>query len=151
MDFLTVTFATILSMVAMGGNITEKPNEQIANVSTYILPTIVGQWQLDLSNVKNAQANCQERYNFARDQKFLGVSGQERTYGEYLFSAVSDGLPALAIQTQYDNNQVDCSGQQIDQTGDILVAYVKQHGNIMQWCSDSEGKKCEMTLRRILP
>ncbi|MFW2176865.1 MULTISPECIES: hypothetical protein [unclassified Moraxella] len=150
MDFMSVSFASILSMLAMTeglGGANAEP-EQVAKISTYTLPPIAGQWQLDLAEAK---AGCQERYNFGRDQLFLGSSGEELTYGKYLYSVVSEGLPALAIQTKYDNNAEDCSGKKIDQAGDILVAYVKQTGNTMQWCADGEGKKCDMTLHRVLP
>ena len=109
---------------------------------------------LDTRNVDKtdaAQPSCQERYNFGRDQQFIGSSGQEFTYGKYLYADTGDGLPALAIQTQYDNNATDCSGNRVDQTGDILVAYVKQQGEQMQWCKDSKGTRCDMTLQRVLP
>ncbi|WP_394260943.1 hypothetical protein [Moraxella boevrei] len=153
MDFMNVSFASILSMLAMGGAVeqpTEKP--QVAKISTHVLPSIAGQWQLQISQKDPTQPHCQERYNFGRDQIFQGQSGKEMSYGKYLFSDTGNGLPAIAIQTEYDNNAKDCSGNQVDQTGDILVAYVKTvDNNTMQWCSDSDGKNCGMTLQRILP
>lgn len=150
MDLMSVSFASILTTLVMGGNLGENPQTpQEARVSTYTLPNIAGQWQLVLD--KPVNPNCQERYNFARDAKFLGSSGAEFTVGRYLYSQVSDGLPALAVQTQYDNNAVDCSGQQVDQTGDMLLTFVKQEGNVMQWCRDADGKQCPMTLKRVLP
>ena len=153
MDLMNISLVGILSMLAMGGSLPDdtKTQQQVAQVSTYILPNIAGQWQLQLDKPDPMQASCQERYNFGRDQQFIGSSGQEFTYGKYLYSATGDGLPALAIQTQYDNNETDCSGNRVDQTGDILVAYVKQQGEQMQWCKDSEGKQCDMTLSRVLP
>ena len=150
MDLINISFASILGMLAMGGRLdTSQTQTQVAKVNTYSLPTIAGQWQLQLD--KKTNVSCQERYNFGRDQQFIGSSGPEFTFGKYLFSPTSDGLPALAIQTEYDNNAMDCSGNQVDQTGEILVTYVKQTGDTMQWCSDSAGKKCEMNLRRVLP
>lgn len=153
MDLMNISMVGILSMLAMGGTLPDesKSQQQVAQVSTYILPNIAGQWQLQLDKTDPMQASCQERYNFGRDQKFIGSSGQEFTYGKYLYAPTSDGLPALAIQTQYDNNATDCSGNRVDQTGDILVAYVKQQGDQMQWCKDSRGTKCDMTLSRVLP
>lgn len=149
MDFMSVSFASILGMIAMGGSLEQaKPQAQEAKVSTYELPAITGQWLLALDKAK---PGCQERYNFGRNQQFFGASGAEFTYGKYLFSPTSDGLPALAIQTQYDNNAIDCSGNQVDQAGEIMVTYIKQTGDTIQWCADSAGKKCEMTLRRVLP
>lgn len=152
MDVFNITFASILSMMAMNGMTGEGASaSQVAQVSTYLMPAIAGQWQLNLAKTDPNQLGCQERYNFGRDQQFMGSSGREFTFGKYLYSNATDGLPALAIQTTYDNNAKDCSGKQVDQTGDILVAYVKQDGDTMQWCNDSEGKTCDMTLHRVLP
>ncbi len=149
MDLMAVSFASILSTLAMGGSLTNQPKTQVAQVSTYALPSIAGQWQLQLKDAKIA--GCQERYNFGRDLQFLGSSGAEFTIGKYLFSQMSDGLPVLAVQTQFDNNAMDCSGNQVDQTGDILLTYIKQDNNTMQWCDDPDGKNCSMTLKRVLP
>lgn len=150
MDLMTVSFASILTTLAMGGSVDEKrAKPQEATVSTYTLPTIAGQWQLELD--KPINVGCQERYNFRRDSQFLGSSGSEFTVGKYLYSQVSEGLPALAVQTLYDNNATDCLGNQVDQTGDILLTFVKQQGDTMQWCSDDKGQKCPMTLKRVLP
>lgn len=150
MDFMTVSFASILTTLALGGSLVDVPAQpQVAKVATYTLPNIAGQWQLQLTDAKTA--GCQERYSFGRDMQFLGSSGAEFTVGKYLYSQSSDGLPALAIQTQYDNNAVDCSGNQVDQAGDILLTYVKTNDTVMHWCNDAEGKECPMTLKRMLP
>ena len=153
MDFMNISLVGILTRLAMGGTLPDdsKTQQQVAQVSTHILPNIAGQWQLRLDKTDAAQPSCQERYNFGLDQQFIGSSGQEFTYGKYLYADTGDGLPALAIQTQYDNNATDCSGNRVDQTGDILVAYVKQQGEQMQWCKDSKGTRCDMTLYRVLP
>lgn len=152
MDMISVSFASILSMLALSGMVSnDKAETQIAKISTHSLPIIYGQWQLKLNKTDPSQASCQERYNFGRNQQFIGQSGGEMTYGKYLFSNTSNGLPAIAIQTVYDNNLVDCSGNQIDQAGDMLVAYVKYEGNVMHWCRDDAGKQCSMTLFRVLP
>lgn len=152
MDVMSVSFASILSMLALSGVVgDEKVDTQIAKISTHSLPIVYGQWQLQLDKLDPNQPNCQERYNFGRNQQFVGQSGGEMTYGKYLFSDTGNGLPAIAIQTKYDNNLVDCSGNQIDQAGDIMVAYVKYEGNVMHWCSDDAGKQCNMTLFRVLP
>lgn len=156
MDFFSVTFASILSLAVQGGIDVPKPNNhkaQEANISTYVLPNIAGLWQLQLNENERDpnQPSCQEHYRFDRGNKMLTTSGKEFTYAKYLYDLNSEGLPALAIKTIYDNNAVDCSGNQINQTGDIMIAYVKQKGNLMQWCSDDKGKKCFMTLNRVLP
>ena len=153
MDLMIISLVGVLSMLAMGGSLSDESTAQtqVAQISTHILPNIAGQWQLKMDKTDPKQPSCEERYNFGRDQQFIGSSGQEFTFGKYLYASTGDGLPALAIQTQYDNNATDCSGSRVDQTGDILVAYVKLQDNQMQWCKDSQGKKCDMTLQRVLP
>lgn len=98
-----------------------------------------------------AQKVCRERYNFGADNNVWAVSGDEWTYGKYLVTHPEQGLPIIAIKTIYDNNEVDCSGNQIDQTGEAIVAYLNHQGNQMQWCADTEGEECFMTFHRILP
>lgn len=160
MELLNVTFASILAIVANNADLaTDNPDqatkpkyEQVAKVSTYILPNISGAWRLDLPETDPKQPACQEIYKFDRDDQMTGTSGQEFSYGKYAY-APTDGLPALAIRTIYDNNAPDCSGKQIDQSGETLMAFVKlsKDERQMQWCGDPEGKKCDMTLHRILP
>lgn len=160
MELLNVTFASILAMVLNNADLdnentehASKPKyEQVAKISTYILPTIAGSWRLDLHKKDPKQSTCQEIYRFDRDDKMTGISGKEFTYGKYAY-APTDTLPALVIRTVYDNNAPDCSGNQIDQSGEMLLAFVKlsKDERQMQWCSDPNGNQCFMTLNRILP
>ncbi len=153
MDLTSVTFASILTLAVQGGISppVEKKAVQEAEISTYILPNIAGLWQLELTDIDPNQPACRERYHFGKGGEFIGISGKEFTYGKYLYSHNSDSLPAIAIQTTYDNNVTDCSGNKIDQTGDIMATYVKLQGNQMQWCKDNQGKKCNMKFYRVLP
>lgn len=96
-------------------------------------------------------SQCREFYNFGTDNEMWAVSGKEWTYGRYMVTHREEGLPIIAIQTIYDNNEVDCSGNQIDQTDEALIAFLKHDGNQMQWCADSEGLECSMSLNRVLP
>lgn len=50
MDFMNMSFAGLLSMLALGSAIgnTAQPKQQEAQVTTYTLPSIAGQWQLAL-------------------------------------------------------------------------------------------------------
>ena len=96
-------------------------------------------------------AQCRELYNFAADNKMWSVSGTEWTYGRYLITHREEGLPIIAIKTVYDNNEVDCSGSQIDQSNEALIAFLNHDGNQMQWCADPDGKECFMNFNRILP
>ena len=94
---------------------------------------------------------CRELYNFAADNEMWSVSGKEWTYGRYLVTHREEGLPIIAIKTVYDNNEVDCSGNQIDQTDEALIAFLNHEGNQMQWCADPDGTECFMNFNRILP
>ena len=97
--------------------------------------------------------NCQESYTFAEDNKMWTVSGAEWTYGRYVVSHQDEGLPLIAINTIYDNNEADCSGNKVDQSGDMLLAYMDYESNkpYMRWCTDKEGENCFMTLKQQLP
>ncbi|MGP5490860.1 hypothetical protein [Psychrobacter celer] len=94
---------------------------------------------------------CRELYNFGADNEMWAVSGKEWTYGRYLVTHREEGLPIIALKTVYDNNEVDCSGNQIDQTDEALIAFLYHDGNQMQWCADPEGNECFMNFHRILP
>ena len=96
-------------------------------------------------------AQCRELYNFAADNEMWSVSGKEWTYGRYLITHREEGLPIIAIKTVYDNNEVDCSGSQIDQSNEALIAFLNHDANQMQWCADPDGKECFMNFNRILP
>lgn len=103
-----------------------------------------------MASAKKAN-QCRELYNFAADNEMWTVSGKESTYGRYLVTHRDDGLPVIAIKTIYDNNEVDCSGNQVDQTDEALIAFLNHDGNKMQWCADPDGNECFMNFNRILP
>ena len=105
--------------------------------------------KLIASSKKSAQ--CRELYNFSADNEMWSVSGKEWTYGRYLITHREEGLPIIAIKTVYDNNEVDCSGSQIDQSNEALIAFLNHDGNQMQWCADPDGTECFMNFNRILP
>lgn len=105
--------------------------------------------QLMASAKKSNQ--CRELYNFAADNEMWAVSGKEWTYGRYLITHREEGLPIIALKTVYDNNEVDCSGNQIDQTDEALIAFLNHDGNQMQWCADPDGNECFMNFHRVLP
>ncbi|WP_230656632.1 hypothetical protein [Psychrobacter sp. I-STPA10] len=100
-----------------------------------------------------SQAECKEAYTFAADNIMWSVSGAEWTYGRYVLSHQEEGLPLIAINTLYDNNEVDCSGNQVDQTGEMMLAFVDYQSDepYMYWCADKEGKDCFMTFKKQLP
>lgn len=139
MELSTLLLSTLMGLTA-----------QPARVSTYELPAVAGLWQVEDG------LSCQERYNFGRDARLTTTSAGERTEGEYRFRYPSDrGLPVLAMVTHTDNNEPDCSGNQIDQSGNTMAVFVRldnRHSpKMMQWCVDSDAGECPVRLRRILP
>lgn len=94
---------------------------------------------------------CRELYAFDRDNFMRTSSANEVTYGNYVVLTHEEGLPILILKTIYDNNEVDCSGNQVDQTGEQVIAYIKEDGNTMQWCGDKLGEKCHIRFERVLP
>lgn len=105
----------------------------------------------NLSSLAATSTQCRELYNFGADNEMWAVSGKEWTYGRYLVTHREEGLPIIAIKTIYDNNEKDCSGNQVDQSDEALIAFLKHEGNKMQWCADPDGKECYMNFHRVLP
>ena len=160
------TLASVLSSLPSAG---DKVGQSV--ITTHISPAIAGQWEIDLAdlNIKNKltpesatakapilantelSGQCREVYNFAADNEMWAVSGKEWTYGRYLVTHLDEGLPVIAMKTVYDNNEVDCSGNKIDQTNESFIAFLKHQGNEMQWCADAEGKECFMSFHRVRP
>lgn len=124
----------------MQGGVIEQSEQRIVNIK----PTTK-------QNINTSSTQCRELYNFGADNEMWAVSDKEWTYGRYLVSHRDEGLPIIAIKTVYDNNEVDCSGNQIDQTDEALVAFLNYDGNQMQWCADPDGKECFMNFHRVLP
>ena len=126
---------------AEGGVLTQ--NEQrVLNIK----PTTI-----DNLKVVTKSNQCRELYNFGADNEMWSVSGKEWTYGRYLVTHRDEGLPIIAIKTVYDNNEADCSGNQVDQTGEAVIAFLNHEGNQMQWCANPDGTECYMNFRRVLP
>ena len=78
-------------------------------------PEIVGLWGMQIPNNRK----CIEYYNFKSNNDVVIKSGQEWSAGIYDYQPSQDAsnvLPALILQIKYDNNEVDCSGYQEDQT-----------------------------------
>jgi len=82
-------------------------------------------------------------------------SGEEWSYGIYEYQPSDDPkeqLSALVMQIKFDNNKVDCSGQQQDQTGDVSQYFVQwKNDHTINFCSTAKGEQCFATLRRMLP
>ncbi|MDY6487592.1 hypothetical protein SKM51_10385 [Acinetobacter faecalis] len=114
-------------------------------------PEIVGLWGMHIAN-KN---KCVEYYNFKSNSELLVKSGSEWSTGIYDYQPTPDinsVLSALTFQIQFDNNAVDCSGIQEDQTGEISQYYVKwKNPNTLSLCNGENSDQCFATLKRVLP
>lgn len=129
------------------GKIEEGAIEQSEQRITNLTPTT----NIDSKTSSTKPAQCRELYNFGADNEMWAVSGKEWTYGRYLVTHLEEGLPIIAIKTIYDNNEPDCSGNQIDQSDEALIAFLNHDGNQMQWCADPNGTQCFMNFNRVLP
>lgn len=174
MEPISLTSITLASILASFPAANEPVSQSV--ISTHISPAIAGQWEIELPEADKSQATgesikgtqdknstlsiqttatnaktCRELYNFGEDNKMWAVSGAEWTYGKYLVTHPEQGLPIIAIKTIYDNNEMDCSGNQVDQSGEAIVAYLDHKDNHMQWCADPDGHECFMKFQRVLP
>lgn len=147
MESLILTLSALLATFPSANQ-----SETQTHITTEISPAISGLWQLELEKPING---CTERYNFAADGKLTVVSGAEWTQGKYrVVYSGDDILPMLIMKTSYDNNETDCSGNKIDQSGEQFGAFLQYRADkpsVMQLCLDRQGKSCFMTFNRILP
>lgn len=143
MKSLVLSLNTVLASLAV-----PQPAPSVAKVVKVDNPPIVGLWRLHLEKAKD----CTEDYNFKSDRKLSVVSGAEWTHGSYDLIYKEKSLPILILKTAFDDNNVDCSGVQRDQTGEHFAAYIKQNSdNEFELCERDDGKNCFMRFNRILP
>ena len=157
------TSLTILLMLCAGAasasdnkkndqNQTVTPQQNVANSFRVITrPEIVGLWGMEIPNNRK----CIEYYNFKSDNDVIIKSGEEWSTGIYDYQPSSqpeEQLPALVLQVKFDNNEKDCSGQQMDQTGEISQYFVKwKNPSTINFCSNDKAEKCFATLYRVSP
>lgn len=114
-------------------------------------PEIMGLWGMEIP--KNQ--SCVEYYNFSGENNVVIKSDSEWSIGQYQYQAPSNRseyLPTLIFQIKYDNNEMDCSGVQQDQTGEIQQFFVKWvNPNQIQFCGNQRGENCFATLNKQLP
>ena len=128
---------------------TQASNQNNIRVTTR--PEIVGLWGMEIPNNRK----CVEYYNFKGNNNVVIKSGSEWTTGLYDYQPSQDPaaqIPALIMQVKYDNNEKDCSGNQVDQSGEISQYFVKwQNSNTINFCANEKAEQCFAVLRRILP
>lgn len=114
-------------------------------------PLIAGLWMMPI-----ADRGCIEYYNFQENGEFVIKSEQEWTSGSYEYTLPPLGdpsLPMLVMKINHDNNQVDCSGNKIDQSNEVQQQFVRWSSDQrnIEFCNNAEGQQCYVGLNRLLP
>lgn len=127
-----------------------RPVDQ-SNIEIVNHPEIMGQWGMEIPNNKQ----CVEYYNFRGNNEVIIKSDKEWSTGRYQYQLPNDRtefLPALAMHIEYDNNQQDCSGDQVDQTGEVQQFFVKWiNPQKIEFCGTEKGEQCFAVLNKTLP
>jgi hypothetical protein len=115
-------------------------------------PEILGLWGMEMPKDKK----CVEYYNFRGGNQVVVHSAKEWSTGMFEYQPSPDNtlstLPTLVMQVNYENNEVDCSGNKVDQSGEISQYFVQwKNNNQINFCASELGKDCFATLRRVLP
>lgn len=115
-------------------------------------PDILGLWGMHIPSNKK----CVEYYNFRGGNEVVVNSDKEWSVGLFEYQPPIDiaqnQLPTLVMQVNYENNEKDCSGNQIDQAGELSQYFVKwSTPNQIDFCTTEKGNECFATLNRVLP
>ena len=155
----------LLSVLALASTVTwatdnpfhpEKPSTNSTQVSKNTIKInvrseISGLWGMYIPENKK----CVEYYNFKGANQIVVKSGDEWSTGIYDYQPPQDPsvqLPALILQIKYDNNELDCSGNKVDQTGEVSQYYVQwKSPTTINFCSTDKAEECFATLHRVLP
>lgn len=124
--------------------------ESLIRISTR--PEILGLWGMDMPQNKK----CVEYYNFRSGNEVVVNSAKEWSVGMFEYQPSPDNtlsiLPTLVMQVNYENNETDCSGNKVDQSGEVSQYFVKwKNANQINFCASELGKDCFATLHRVLP
>lgn len=156
--YLTVLLMLSSSLVMATDNKNTTQNADVKNrvevvnrFKVTIRSELVGLWGMEIPNNRK----CIEYYNFKGNNDVVIKSGSEWSSGVYDYQPAEDPnaqIPALILQVKYDNNQVDCSGSQQDQTGEISQYFVQwKSPSVINFCANEQAEQCFATLRRVLP
>ena len=123
----------------------------VNTVKISLKPELVGLWGMEMDK-KN---QCVEYYNFKSNNELVVKSGKEWTTSFYEYEPMvdmDDQINILTIQVNYDNNEIDCSGDQVNQTGELSQYNVKwKTPKTIEFCSTEQKDQCFATLNRVLP
>lgn len=93
---------------------------------------------------------CVEHYHFMPSGEVFIESNQERVTGTYSFLSKDNGfeLPAVVISLVTDNQQPDCVGSRVNQSGTSTTNFLKKESDKkIYFCLDALGKNCPVYLR----
>lgn len=153
--FITLSLFGVDSAIAVEASPSKTSQEKVTPANTIKVstrPEILGLWGMDIPGNKK----CVEYYNFRGSNEVIVNSGKEWSSGLYDYQPSPDNTlekwPALIMQVKYENNERDCSGDQVDQSGEISQYYVQwKDASTLNFCAAEESDKCFATLRRVLP
>lgn len=130
-----------------------KPKALVKNdIELVSRPLIAGLWGMKIPKV-----SCIEYYNFKENGQFVVKSAGEWSLGKYAYQlpdmeVMSNSLPQLTMGILYDSNAVDCSGNNINQTGEVQQEFVKWISpSHIQFCAAADGRQCPLDLYKVLP
>ncbi len=134
------------------GHVFSAKTQPKSDIEVVNRPLIAGLWGMKIPN-----ANCTEYYNFKENGEFLVKSSGEKSVGKYLYQlpemgATATTLPQLTLGIFHDNGETDCSGNQVNQTGEIHQEFVKWvSSSRIKFCSTVDGNSCKLVLDKVLP
>ncbi len=127
------------------------PMQSVNTIRIDSRPAIMGLWGMVIPSNKK----CIEYYNFRGNNEIIVKSAKEWSSGLYDYqpsTETKEKLPALLMQIKYENNQVDCSGRQEDQSGEVSQYFVQwKDKNTINFCATDGQDKCFAVLHRIQP
>ena len=114
-------------------------------------PAIMGLWGMEIPTNKK----CTEYYNFRGNNEVIVNSAKEWSTGLYDYqpsTETKEKSPALLMQIKYENNEMDCSGRQEDQSGEVSQYFVRwKDQNTINFCATDGVDKCFAVLHRVQP
>lgn len=150
--FITLLFCGLDLAVAADMPPSQQNIVPLNTIQVSTRPEILGLWGMEIPGNKK----CVEYYNFRGSNEVIVNSGKEWSSGLYDYQPSPDNTlekwPALVMQIKYENNERDCSGNKIDQSGEISQYYVRwENKTTLNFCASEEDDKCFATLHRVLP
>lgn len=117
-----------------------------------VRPEILGLWGMEIPT----NQSCTEYYNFRGGNEVVVKSDKEWSVGIFEYQPSEDmttNAPStLVMQVNYENNEKDCSGNQVDQSGELSQYFVRWNTpNVINFCSTEQDGQCFATLKRVLP